>query len=111
MISVDDECIIPVGEPDGALSTGLRDIITLLSLLMGHSCTPYTMTSMCLASVAFFIDVPESNSDSCFRGHAFVTNKDIVTQPSHALRHAAELTHLVRVHFSEDNILQSNLLL
>ena len=53
-------------------------------------------------SATFFIDVPESNSDSFFRGHAFVTNKDKVTQPSHALRHAAELTDLVRIHFSED---------
>ena len=28
--------------------------------------------------------------------------RKVVTQPSHALRHAAELTDLVRVHFSED---------
>ena len=29
-------------------------------------------------------------------------NKDKVTQPSHALRHSAELTDLVRIHISAD---------
>ena len=43
-------------------------------------------------SVAFFIDVPEDDSGTFFRGHAFVTNKNKVTQPSHAMSHATELT-------------------
>ena len=33
-----------------------------------------------------------------------MTNKDKVTQPSHALRHATELTDLIRTHFSEDGL-------
>ena len=39
-----------------------------------------------------------------FTGHPFVTNKDKVTQPSHALRHATELTDLIRTHVSEDGL-------
>ena len=34
--------------------------------------------------------------------YAFVTNKDKVTQPFDALRHAAELTDLIGTHFSAD---------
>lgn len=53
-------------------------------------------------SVAFVIDIPEHEPDTFFRGHAFVTNKDKVTQPSNALRHATELTDLIATHFSAD---------
>ena len=50
-------------------------------------------------SVTFYIDVPEKPVDSFFTGQAFVTNKDKVTQPSNALRHATELTSLVQTHY------------
>ena len=43
--------------------------------------------------------VPEDVSDTSFRGHTFVVNKDKVTQPSNALRHSTELTDLIRIHF------------
>ena len=39
VISVDDKCTIPVGDPDGAVSTKYKAIIALLSLSMGHSCS------------------------------------------------------------------------
>ena len=54
-------------------------------------------------SVAFFVDMPEDDSGTFFRGHTFVTNKDKVTQPSHAMRHAAKVTNLVHTHFSDDS--------
>ena len=51
-------------------------------------------------SVAFFVNTPEKAIDSFFDGQVFVTNKDKVTQTSSALRHATELTNLVRTHYS-----------
>ena len=70
VISVDDKCIIPVVVSDGAVSTGVR----------GHNRSFVTIDGPQLQvldhdfhvhgnvpSIAFFIDVPESNSDSFFR--------------------------------------------
>ena len=103
LVSVDDKCIIPVGEPACPVSTGVRGHNRSLVPLHGpqlqaldhdfhlHGIVP---------SVAFFVDV----SDSFFTGHPFVNNKDKVTQPSHALRHATELTDLIRTNFSEDGL-------
>ena len=36
------------------------------------------------------------SSDSFYSGQAFVTNKDKVTQPSNAFRHATEVTNLIK---------------
>ena len=79
MISVVDKCIIPVGEPDGAESTGVRghnhSLVTIDGpqlQVLDHNFHVHGI----VPSVAFSIDVPESNSDSFFRGHAFVMNKD-----------------------------------
>ena len=95
LVSVDDKCIVPVGEPSCPVSTGVRGHNRSLLPVHGpqlqaldhdfhlHGIVP---------SVAFVIDLPEHESDTFFRGHAFVTSKDKVTQPSNALRHATELT-------------------
>ena len=111
LASVDDKCIIPVGEPDCHVATGVRGHSRSLVPVGGpqlqaldhdfhiHGIVP---------SVAFFIDVPEDLSDSFFRGRTFVTNKDKVTQASHALRHSTELTDLIRTHFSEDGLASAN---
>ena len=105
MISVDDKCIIPVGEPDGAVSTGVwghnHFLVTIDGPQLQALDHDFHVHGIVL-SAAFFIDVPEINSNSFFRGLAFVTNKDKVTQLSRTLRHAAELTDLVRIHFSAD---------
>ena len=53
-------------------------IIILLSLSMGHALDHDFHVHGIVPSLAFLIDVPESNSDS-FRSHAFVTNKDKVS--------------------------------
>ena len=42
--------------------------------------------------------VPDNASDTFFRGTPFVTtSKDKVTQPSSAIRHATEMTNLIKV--------------
>ena len=58
-------------------------------------------------SVVFVLDVPEDPLDTFFRGHAFVTRKDKVSQPSNALRHSTEMTSLIRSHYSEDGLTSS----
>ena len=94
-----------MGEPSCPVSTGVRGHNRSLVNVDGpqlqaldhdfhlHGIVP---------SVAFVIDLPDQESDSFFRGHVFVTNKDKVTQPSSALRHAAELTDLIATHFGAD---------
>jgi len=105
MLSVDDKCIVPVGEPNCPVSTGVRG--------HNHSLVPLEGPQLqaldhdfhlhgVVPSVTFVVDLPDDVSGSFFRGHAFVTNKDKITQPSNALRHATEITNLLRTHFSED---------
>ena len=89
VILVDDKCIIPVGkrdgcepdggEPDGAVSTGVQGYNRFLITIDGPQLLALDHDFYVHGnrlSVAFFIDVPESYSDSFFRGHAFVTNID-----------------------------------
>ena len=113
LVSVDDKAIVPVGEPNCFLSTGVH----------GHnrSLVPHGSGGPMLQaldhdfhmhgivpSVAFFVDVPDNSADSFYRGQPFVINKDKVTQPSSPIRHAAELTQLVRAHSSTDSGLVSS---
>ena len=101
-ISVDDKAIIPVGEPDGPVATGVRghngSLVSVDSpqlLALDHDFHAYGL----VPSVAFFVTTPEQSCDSFFDGQAFVTLKDKVTQPSSALRHATELTELIQINY------------
>ena len=102
MISVDDKCIVPVGEPSCPVSTGVcghnRSLVPVNGPQLQALDHDFHLHGI-VPSVSFVIDLPEQVSDSFFRGHAFVTVKDKVTQPSNALRHATEL---ISTHFSED---------
>ena len=93
MLSVDDKCIVPVGEPGDPISTGVRSHSRSLALsastlaALDHDFHIHGI----VPSVAFFVNIPESENDSFFQGKPFVTLMDKVTQASHALRHSAEL--------------------
>ena len=113
VVSVDDKAIIPVGEPNCHVSTGVR----------GHnrSLVPHSGAQVValdhdfhihgiVPSVSFFIDIPETASDSFYRGDPFVTNKDKVSQPSSALRHCTELTNIIRTHHSDQDHLSKPIL-
>ena len=105
MVSVDDKCIIPVGEPSCPVSTGVwghnRSLVNVDGPQLQVLDHDFHLHGI-VPSVAFVIDLPDQESDSFFRGHVFVTNKDKVTQPSSALRHSAELTDLIATHFGAD---------
>ena len=104
-MSVDNKAIVPVGEPKAPVSTGVRGHNRSLVPVVGpqfealdhdfhlHGIVP---------SVAFSIDIPESATDSFYRGQPFVTNKNKVTQPSSALRHASEMKDLICTHCSNE---------
>lgn len=101
-VSVDDKAVVPVGEPDCPISTGVRghnrSLVSLDGpqlLALDHDFHVHGI----IPSVAFFVSIPEKPSDSFFTGQAVVTNKDKVTQQSSALRHATELTSIVRTHY------------
>jgi len=56
-------------------------------------------------SVTFAVKIPDSPKDSFCCGKAFVALKDRVTQPSSALRHATELSQLLKSStFNEDEL-------
>ena len=98
LVSVDDKAIIPVGEPHCPVSTGVRGHNRSLVPLNGPRVQALDHdfhVNGIVPSVAFLVDVPDNFSDTFFRGIPFVTNKDKVTQPSSALRHATEMANLI----------------
>ena len=104
-MSVDDKAIVPVGEPNAPVSTGVRGHNRSLVPSEGpqvegldhdfhlHGIVP---------SVAFRVHIPDNANDSFYTGEPFVTNKNKVTQPSSALRHATEIKDLLLTHCSDD---------
>lgn len=93
-ISADDKAIIPVGEPDLPISTGVRGHNRALVPAHGshlealdhdfhvHGIVP---------SVSLFVAAPDDV-------HAVVTCKDKATQPSSAMRHVTELMSIVTIY-------------
>ena len=82
-MSVDDKAIVPVGECNAPLSTGVR----------GHNCSlvPSERPQVealdhdfhlhgIVPSVAFCVNIPD-NENEFYTGQPFVTNKNKVTQP------------------------------
>ena len=106
MLSVDDKCIVPVGEPGDPISTGVRSHGRSLALsastlaALDHDFHIHGI----VPSVAFFVNIPEAENDYFFQGKPFVTLKDKVTQSSHALRHSAELASITRSDYSKDGL-------
>ena len=100
MISVDDKAVIPVGEPDCPISTGVRGHNR--SLVVGSSLQQIKALDHdfhlagVVPSVAFFLNIPKQGRDSFYSGSVVVTLKDKVLQLSHALRHSVELSNIVK---------------
>ena len=96
-ISVDDKTTIPVGEPGLPISTGTRgrrSLVPSSDSIMGALDHDFHIHGV-VPSVALVIDIPDSACDSFHRGQVYVTNKNKVTQPSHALRHSVELSKII----------------
>ena len=106
MISVDDKAIIPVGEPDCPISSGVRGHNR--SLVVGSSFQQLKALdhdfhlSGVVLSVAFFPSIPKESRESFYSGSVFVTLKDKILQPSHALRHSVELSNIVKANYEKE---------
>lgn len=102
-VSADDKAIIPVGDPTQPVSTGVRGHNRSLVPIGGPQLSAldhHFHVCGIVPSVASFIDIPESPKDSFFNGKAFVTLKDKDTQPSSSLCHCAEISSIIRSHFT-----------
>ena len=110
-VSADDKAIVPIGEPDLPVSTGVRGHHRSLvpasgSSVMGldhdfhvHGIVP---------SVALFVSIPNDVHGEFYRGSVVVTLKDKVTQPSNSFRHVTELAAVVGNLHSTDNVTSDN---
>lgn len=92
LVCLDDKHNIKVGEPGfpvAAIDLGKQVLVGInTSFEVGdHDFTKTKLTP----SVALVCDVPNSISESFYRGKVIVTLKDAVFQPSSPSRHAAEL--------------------
>ena len=113
-VSVDDKAIVPVGEPDSPISTGVRGHNRSLVPLNGPTLLALDHdfhVQGIVPSVAFFVDIPQNPKDTFFNGQTFVTSKDKVSQPSSPLRHATEMCQLVQTHFSDNGALSDKSIL
>ena len=98
MMSVDDKAIVPVGEPNFPVSTGVRGHNRSLVAVDGpQNCAldhDFHIHGI-VPSVSFVVDIPTSSKDSFFQGKAYVVLKDKVSQPSSPLRHSCELLNIL----------------
>ena len=106
MICVDDKAVVPIGEPEAAMSTGVRphnrSLVPVGSTLVASDHDFHV--SGAVPSVLFTVDIPEDARDSFYRGEIHVTLKDKVFQASTPMRHAAETVEILRQCHSENDV-------
>ena len=100
MVSADDKAVILVGEPEHAVSTGVR--AHNKSLGASDPNTPITALDHdwkiagIIPSVNLFVEIPESSKETFFTGQPTVTLKDRIFQKSGPLRHGTELSGQIK---------------
>ena len=106
MVCADDKAIIPVGEPDHAVSTGVRAHHRSLGsanksvVALDHD---WKIAGV-ISSVNLINEIPEQVDKSFFGGNVFVSVKDRIFEKSSPSRHAAELSDHIRENFSDDKV-------
>ena len=113
MVSVEDKCIVPVEEPGDLIFTGVRPhshSLTLTASKLAALDNDFHIHGI-VPSVAFFVNIPDSATNSFFQGKPFVTLNDKVTQPSNALRHSVELASISCSCFSKNGLSQPLMIL
>ena len=91
-ICVDDKAVVPIGEPNRAVSTGVRAhnrslvCSTQNVVALDHDFHIFGI----VPSVLFHVEIPEVVEDGFYSGEVHVTLKDKVQQPSSPFRHAVE---------------------
>ena len=91
-LSVDDKSKIDYGEPQLAMSSGVRGkkAIAPANTILGALDHDVNSKGSLTPSVCLDVDIPET-LDSFYRGKVTVILKDAVFQPSNPFRHAIEL--------------------
>lgn len=104
----DDKAIVPVGEPGQPVGTGVRaqnrSLVPSAGAIKLSAFDHDFHVAGCIPTAVLKTNIPERASDTFFQGDAYVIVKDKIFQPSHGLRHGAELTSLVREYYSEDGV-------
>jgi len=95
-LSLDDKHSISVGEPNAAVASLDRGRRVLTSsgidvVALDHDFTKAKLTP----SVALAIDIPDSITESFYRGKVFVGVKDAVFSPSSPLMHSQEVIDII----------------
>ena len=106
-LSSDDKAIVPIGEPDQAISAVARRHHGALVPAVGPALKALDHDfHVCGAvpSVCWKLKIPENPADSFYDGEVFITTKDKIFQASSASRHAAETVHILQTHFSSDGV-------
>ena len=86
-MSVDDEAIIPVGEPSLPIAaTSRRHSSSLVLGTASLEALDHDFHWNC-TSVTFFVDIPETAQDCFYYGKPYAILKDKVLQSSSPLRH------------------------
>ena len=104
LLSVDDKAIVPIGEPDKPVSTGVRihhGSLVTTSQFLGALDHDFHIFGA-VPSVTLNIDIPDNINDSFYKGQVYVGLKDKVFQPSDAYRHAVELIQNMRSRYSSN---------
>ena len=88
-LSMDDKHSISVGEPDGAVASldRGRRVLTAAGtpvVALDHDFTKAKLTP----SVVLAIDIPDSITESFYRGRVFIDVRDAIFSPSSALKHS-----------------------
>ncbi|CAG8762842.1 26354_t:CDS:2, partial [Racocetra persica] len=100
LISADDKYKIPIGE-DVAVSTGVRNQRTIVFQESTLAAADHDFSKLSLTpSVIFFISIPNDISGSFYDGQVFVSYKDIVFEPSTAIRHSAEFLKVLNIQYA-----------
>ena len=106
MLSLDDKCTVPLGEPELPQSTGVRPHHRSLGLLATPSISldHDFHVARVVPSACVLVDIPGNSRDSFYDGTVHVTVKDKVFQPSTALRHTVETVKIIRKCRSPDDV-------
>ncbi|PKY33751.1 hypothetical protein RhiirB3_395051, partial [Rhizophagus irregularis] len=99
-IAADDKHKIQIGE-GVATSTGVRNKKSLVGVNSTLAASDHDFTKLSFTPlVIFFIDVLTTIEDSFYHGNVFVSYKDIVFQPSNAIRHSTEFFNTIQLHYT-----------
>lgn len=106
VLFVDDKAIIPIGEPELPVSTGVRPHNKSLAVEgTAHRALDHDYHKCgAVASVILDADIPENSRDSFHHGTVHVSLKDKVFQPSSPARHTAENVHILRAEHADDDV-------